>query len=131
LSLRGTDESCNDASLKLSGYVRIYNAVIDDDRMCLCGMLAAEYATLLDSIRDRVRRFFEANERWLAAVLLHGRETKQLIFQGSPIENARLLVSVLERATLVVRAHGDPARFRSTAARALAGFGVKLRKRSS
>jgi len=130
-SLRQIDDSLDDASSKLSAYIHIYNDVIDNDRMCLCDMLAAEYATLPDSIRDRVRSFFEANDRWLAAALLHRRAKKQLVFQGSPIENARLLVSTLEGAMLLARSHGDPARFRSTSARALAGFGVKLRKRPS
>ena len=36
-------------------------------RMCLCGMLAAEYQTLPKPMRDAVVAFFDDNERWLGA----------------------------------------------------------------
>src|SRR5271169_1858862 len=35
-----------DARMKLQRYVDLYCQVLVADRMCLCGMLAAEYATL-------------------------------------------------------------------------------------
>ena len=42
--------------------------------MCLCGMLAADYATLPEPMRERVVRFFDDNEVWLARVLEDGPE---------------------------------------------------------
>ena len=123
-ALAGIDRTGNDAGSKLRAYVAIYTDLLDRDRMCLCGMLAADYATLPDAIKDRVRQFFDANDAWLAAVLLHGRASKQLSFSGPPVESARFLVGALEGAMLLARSHGDPDRFHSAAARLLAGLGV-------
>ncbi len=116
------------AADRLRAYVEIYSDVLDNDRMCLCGMLAADYATLPDSIKDRVRRFFDANEAWLTPVLTRGRARKEIAFSGPPIESARFLVGALEGAMLLARSHGDPGRFRSAAARLLADFGVGKRR---
>jgi TetR/AcrR family transcriptional repressor of nem operon len=124
------DASCNDAGSKLRAYVGIYTDVLDNDRMCLCGMLAADYATLPEAIKDRVRRFFAANEAWLTPMLLNGRASAQLTFSGPPVESARFLVGALEGAMLLARAHGDAARFHSAAARLLADFGVATRRPS-
>jgi TetR/AcrR family transcriptional repressor of nem operon len=118
------DETPTDAGAKLQAYVQIYTDVLDNDRMCLCGMLAADHATLPETIKDRVRQFFEANEAWLTQLLQRGRTKKSLTFQGSPVENARYLVSSLEGAMLLARSYGDTARFRSAAARVLSDFGA-------
>jgi len=126
-ALARIDESHRDAGASLRAYVRIYIDVLDNDRMCLCGMLAADYATLPETIKDRVRRFFEANEAWLTPLLQRGRANKELTFSGPPIESARYLVGALEGAMLLARSYGDPGRFRSAAARVLADFGVGKR----
>src|SRR5262245_37171795 len=44
---RGTD----DAADKLERYVEIYGSVLNAGRICLCGMLAAEYTTLPDGMQ--------------------------------------------------------------------------------
>src|SRR5258705_8820204 len=45
-ALAEIDRSGASANEKLQRYVGLYVDVLRDDRMCLCGMLAAEYATL-------------------------------------------------------------------------------------
>jgi TetR/AcrR family transcriptional repressor of nem operon len=120
------DQTDADAGAKLKAYVRIYADVLDNDRMCLCGMLAADYATLPDAMREELRRFFDANEAWLVKLLRRGRDGKELVFDGPPVEAARLLVATLEGAMLMARSHSDPGRFRAVAKRLLAGFGVNL-----
>jgi TetR/AcrR family transcriptional repressor of nem operon len=118
------DATCHDAGAKLTAYVAIYADVLDNNRMCLCGMLAADHATLPKTMKDAVRHFFDANDAWLTGVLAGGRDDGELAFTGPPIEAARFLVSVLEGAMLIARSHGDAARFRSAADRLLADFGV-------
>src|SRR5580692_11787048 len=44
------------AGARLRAYVGIYKDVLENDRMCLCGMLAADFATLPETVKDRVRR---------------------------------------------------------------------------
>lgn len=105
-----------DGPAKLRAYARLYADVFQDDRMCLCGMLAADYATLPDPMRERVVGFFDDNERWLARVLEAGRSDGSLRFQGSARGVARTLVGGLEGAMLVARPYGDVRRFRAAAA---------------
>ncbi len=119
------DGNCRDAGAKLTAYVGIYSAVLDGHRMCLCGMLASDYATLPKAMKEGVRRFFDANEAWLVEVLLGGRESGELAFAGPPVETARVLVAALEGAMLLARSHGDPSRLRSAAHRLLADLGVR------
>jgi TetR/AcrR family transcriptional regulator, transcriptional repressor for nem operon len=125
------DRECNDAAAKLRAYIDIYGDVLENDRMCLCGMLAADYETLPEAIKARVRDFFDANEIWLTSVLQKGRANKELTFNGSPVDSARFLVGALEGSMLLARSHGDAARFRSCAGRLLADFGAaKTRSRT-
>src|SRR4051794_19727663 len=60
------------APAKLAAYVEIYAAVLRDRRMCLCGMLAADYDTLAEPMRAAVVDFFDRNEAWLVRVLDQG-----------------------------------------------------------
>ena len=118
-ALERIDAGGRDAADKLRRYAALYEDVLRDNRMCLCGMLAAEYATLPKPMRDDMRHFFDANERWLAAVLADGRKSKALRFTGSPAEAARSLMSALEGAMLIARSYGDVERFRIAAEWAL------------
>jgi TetR/AcrR family transcriptional repressor of nem operon len=102
-----------DAGAKLRAYADLYAGVLHGKRLCLCGMLAAEYQTLPKPMRDAVLRFFDANEEWLAKVLSEGKET--LVLSGSPTETARMLLSALEGAMLVARPYDDVSRFKSAA----------------
>lgn len=120
------DASCRDAGGRLKAYVGIYADVLDRNRMCLCGMLSADYATLPKPMKEQVRCFFDANEAWLVEVLQRGREHDQLAFAGPPVEAARVLIAALEGAMLLARTHGDPSRLRAAANRLLADLGVTV-----
>jgi TetR/AcrR family transcriptional regulator, transcriptional repressor for nem operon len=100
---------------KLRAYADLYAGVMDDERMCLCGMLAAEYRTLPGDMQHAVVDFFDANEAWLDKVLREGRKRGELAFSGSPREVARAMISALEGALLTSRPYSDPERFRATA----------------
>jgi TetR/AcrR family transcriptional regulator, transcriptional repressor for nem operon len=108
------------APSKIDAYIAIYHDVLKAGRMCLCGMLAADYATLPKPMQDGIRQFFNANEEWLAAVLAEGRDAETLNFKGRPADVARSLIGSLEGAMLLARSFGDNARFRSAADRARA-----------
>jgi TetR/AcrR family transcriptional repressor of nem operon len=114
------DARVEDARRKLDAYARLYLDVLGGQRMCLCGMLAAEYQTLPEPMRDAVLRFFDANEAWLVKVLSKGRKEGTLAFAGSARQAARLIVSGLEGAMLVARPYGDVERFQATADQLLA-----------
>ena len=111
--------AAGDARTKLKRYAGLYDQVMLNDRMCLCGMLAAEYATLPAPMQDELRRFFDANERWLTGVLDEGLRKGELAFREPAKARARLLLGTLEGAMLVARTYGDVAWFRSAAQNAV------------
>ena len=110
------------APAKLSAYARLYADVLSEQKMCLCGMLAAEYPTLPRPMQTAVVGFFDHNERWLVAVLEQGRAEGSLACTGPARDTARMIVSGLEGAMLVTRPYGDAARFRVAAASLLASL---------
>ncbi len=82
----------------LRSYAGLYADVIAEHRMCLCGMLAAEYETLPEPMRDAIVRFFDVNEEWLAKILGRGRREGSLAFSGTPRDAARGILGGLEGA---------------------------------
>jgi TetR/AcrR family transcriptional regulator, transcriptional repressor for nem operon len=121
-ALVAIDVSAPDARAKLAAYSGLYADVLRGERMCLCGMLAAEYETLPQPMRDAVVRFFDENERWLAGVLEQGHAEASLSFDGSARDGARTILSSLEGAMLIARPYGDLERFQSAASHLLAGL---------
>ena len=113
------DESLADPLRKLDAYADLYADVLRSQRMCLCGMLAAEYETLSTGMQGAVADFFERNEKWLAGVLQRGRDDGTLSFAGSPLDEACSIVSGLEGAMLIARSFGGIKSFQSAASHLL------------
>lgn len=110
-ALEGIDATDAPAPVKLRAYSNLYLAVLREQRMCLCGMLAAEYQTLPEAMRTTVVRFFDDNHAWLAGLLEAGRAEESLYFRGSAPAAAQMIVGTLEGAMLVSRPYADTARF--------------------
>ncbi len=129
-ALEAIDQHAFKPPEKLRQYMGLYDAVMRDGRICLCGMLAAEYATLPAPMQEELKRFFDMNERWLAAALLDGRRAGYFLFKESANERARVLLGAFEGAMLIARSYCDPRRFHVAATRVLAdlGAGRKLRQ---
>ncbi len=109
-ALADIDHRVTDAPAKISAYATLYLDVLRKQRMCLCGMLAAEYQTLPAPMQHAVVRFFDLNESWLEGVLVQGRREATLRHRGSARNAAQVVISTLEGAMLVARMHDDPAR---------------------
>jgi TetR/AcrR family transcriptional repressor of nem operon len=120
--LKGIDATGAAPREKLKRYARIYADVLRDNRMCLCGMLASDYATLPKAMKEEVRHFFDENEQWLTAVLERGRKAGSLGFKGPALEAARVLVGSLEGAMMLARSYGDASRFDTAAERLIASL---------
>jgi TetR/AcrR family transcriptional repressor of nem operon len=123
-ALSSIDASHADAKKKLRAYVRLYETVLRQDRMCLCGMLAAEHATLPSGMRARLSAFFDANESWLVDVLEAGRKSGSLSFEGPASPKARMWIGSLEGAMLLARSYGQLARFTQVATQLLSALSV-------
>jgi TetR/AcrR family transcriptional repressor of nem operon len=123
-ALARVDDDGRAAPDKLRAYAQLYADVFRDDRMCLCGMLAADYATLPDPMRERVVRFFDDNEAWLERVLEHGRSAGTIRFDGSARPVARALIAGLEGAMLVSRPYHDVGRMGDAAELLIRGIAI-------
>jgi TetR/AcrR family transcriptional repressor of nem operon len=121
-ALESIDRRPGTAPAKLRSYARIYADVLRRGRMCLCGMLAAGYDTLPESMRSAVVAFFDANESWLARVLEQGAREGSLEFADPATGVAQSIISGLEGALLIARPYGDVARFDAAANRILASL---------
>jgi TetR/AcrR family transcriptional regulator, transcriptional repressor for nem operon len=107
---------------RLVEYADIYRGVFADSRMCLCGMMAAEFETLDEPMRQSLQAFFDTNYGWLSEVLTAGRTAGEIHFSGDARESAELLVSTLEGAMLLNRPYGNTRRFEDVVSQLLAQF---------
>ncbi len=112
------------AAVKLRNYVQIYSSVLADERMCMCGMLAAEFQTLPKPMQQALDQYFLRNETWLTALLAQGRNDGSLSFNGAPADVAQYLIGSLEGTMMLARSHGGMARFEAGARRMLAELGA-------
>jgi TetR/AcrR family transcriptional repressor of nem operon len=118
------DRDGGGAATKLRRYVDIYAKVLADERMCLCGMLAAEFVTLPKAMQTALDSFFALNERWLVSVVEDGRSGGALHFKGTASEAAQYIIGSLEGSMMMARSRGGLARFDAATRRLLADFGI-------
>jgi TetR/AcrR family transcriptional repressor of nem operon len=121
-ALEAIESGVSDAPARLDAYAALYAEVLRGDRMCLCGMLAAEYATLPRPIKEGLTVFFDLNQAWLEHVLEQGSADGSLRLTAPSAETAQLIVSALEGAMLVARPYGELHRFDSVVTGLLAGL---------
>ena len=130
-ALQAIDRQGTDEFDRLRRYVGIYSDVLGDERMCLCGMLAAEHGTLPEPMRQVLQHYFDVNERWLAGVLEAGRAAGTLRFEGVPRDVASMLLGALEGAMMLARSYADPKRFGVAADRLLTDLRVAAPARAA
>ncbi len=90
---------------KLDAYAAAFrHALVEDDLMCLCGVLGAEISGLPERVAQEAQRFFDRNRDWLAAVY----EADPSFASDEAREAAALaMIAKLEGAMLVARAMDD------------------------
>jgi TetR/AcrR family transcriptional repressor of nem operon len=121
-ALAAVEAQTADAPLRLREYAGLYTDVLRNRRMCLCGMMVADFETLSPSMQAAVVRYITDNQRWLSNVLNQGREVGALEFDGSPGDVASMIFGALEGAMLIARPQGDVSGFESSADRLLASL---------
>jgi TetR/AcrR family transcriptional regulator, transcriptional repressor for nem operon len=121
-ALAQIDEHIPAAPAKLEAYAGLYAGVLQGRRMCMCGVLAAEYQTLPKPMRTAVIRFFDDNHKWLVDVLRQGQADNTLTFTGPADDVAQSILSTLEGAMLIARPYNDLTRFNVAAHQLLTGL---------
>ncbi|NJK28356.1 MAG: TetR/AcrR family transcriptional regulator [Coleofasciculaceae cyanobacterium SM2_3_26] len=92
---------------QLVQFVALYREGLLSDRLCLCGMLAADYATLPDAMRIELQGFFADTEAWLVEVFRTGCEAGLLDCKASVETEAKLFLAQVQGAQLTARASGE------------------------
>jgi TetR/AcrR family transcriptional repressor of nem operon len=89
---------------KLLGFVALFEEAAQDDKFCLCGMLAAEIASLDEASRTSLKLFFSRGEAWLAR--LFSQYSDYVVSPLAHEELATVVMSGLEGAILLDRVQG-------------------------
>jgi TetR/AcrR family transcriptional regulator, transcriptional repressor for nem operon len=110
------------ALAKIEAYAGLYFQVLQEGRMCLCGMLAAERETLPPAMQDAVNRYFIENQCWLSLVLTQGAQLGTIELSGSPDDVAWMVINTLEGAMLLARIFNDVTILQSSAEQLLMGL---------
>lgn len=121
-ALAAIDASGGTATSKVNDLVGLYDKVLANNHMCLCGMLAAEFETLPRPMQSALDHFFEMCELWLEEVLVQGQRLGEFHFKEPGREVAQYVIATLEGAMLLARSHGSQDRFRSAARKLVAGL---------
>lgn len=112
--LADIDSRVRDPRGRLARFVGLFRETFRlGNRLCLCGMLATEYATLPRPVRAEVNAFYRDSEAWLGRVFAEGRTEGRLVFAGSPASAARAFFGALEGAMIAARAFKDEKRLTS------------------
>lgn len=110
--LNGVLEESKDEKTRFKKYTDIFrSALVNDNRMCLCGIMAAEYSDLPEEVKIEVDGFTELNITWLSSLLAlrnTGASKTELRHQ------ALAIFAAIEGAQLVARSRGDIAVFDQT-----------------
>ena len=94
---------------QLAGFAGIFQSTLEDlDRVCLCDMLASEYSSLPDEVRDEVGQFFTDQQAWIGATISSGIESGSIAAVADPDLFAQTFLSALEGAMVMARSMNKP-----------------------
>jgi len=91
---------------KLRRFIGIFEEVADNEKVCLCLMLAAEVEHLTEDNKKRLGQFFQYMEDWLSELL--DRHSDEINAAQHTDKVASVMVSSLEGALLLDRLTSKP-----------------------
>ena len=103
------------ATKKLNRFGSLFMETLEsgsNGKVCLCGMLGAELATLRSPMVKKLRVFYRENAKRLARIIEEGRANKEFNSRGDSLVLADVMFSLLEGAMLVVRAGDGVSQFK-------------------
>lgn len=94
----------SDPWLRLEWYLELLTMdYADSERLCPTGMLAAEWATLPEPVRQEARGFMRELYEWCAEVLRAGVASGHFRFAGSCEDKAATLLATLQGGLQIAR----------------------------
>jgi TetR/AcrR family transcriptional repressor of nem operon len=111
--LNTIDSTEKNGLVKIKRYAKLYEEVLLDGRLCLCGMLATDIETLPKPLKNEIRKFFTDNINWLARII-RSQQPAKAITEKRLLEIASMIISTLQGATNVAKALDDHGYFTRT-----------------
>jgi len=96
---------------KLRVFIDIFDQVAEQDKLCLCGMMASEVEQLDEGNRTLLNNYFLDTENWLVKLFTDHQD--ELLSELSSRTLARTILSGLEGALLLDRVVGDKQRLKA------------------
>lgn len=89
---------------QLRAYARLFQSTLaNDNRVCLCGMLASEFNSVEQAVVEEVKAFFADQYALIASVVQRGVSDGTIRTEVQPHEFAVTYFSALEGAMIVAR----------------------------
>lgn len=92
---------------RIRRYGDLFDQTASSELLCLCGVVAAEWLTVGDLVKDEVGLFFDEQATWLTEQLAAGKSAGEVRSDVDVAATAQLLMASLEGALLMARAGGD------------------------
>jgi TetR/AcrR family transcriptional repressor of nem operon len=105
LEALGDPTSFKTARDALDTYIDAYrSALVNDNLMCLCGIMGAEVDILPEEVRYEAKSFFDRNIKWLSEALASHEKSMPI---SETRERAVQIIATLEGALLMSRTMDD------------------------
>ena len=101
------EQQGNTPQKQLQEFVSLYRDGLQDNQICLCGMLTADFAILSSEIQAEIKSFFAVTESWLVKLLQRGCEANAWQCNQSLEMEAKAILSMLQGAQLLARVAED------------------------
>jgi TetR/AcrR family transcriptional regulator, transcriptional repressor for nem operon len=89
---------------RIVAYAELYATTARSGRTCLCGAIAAEWASIGAEAQVEVEHFFAQQVAWLRAEIRNGQRLGQLRTDGvNPLKLARAVFATLQGSLLLAR----------------------------
>ena len=90
-------------------FVSLYRDGLQDNKICLCGMLTADFSVLNSETQEELQTFFSITGSWLADLLKRGDEAKAWKCTQTYESEAKSIIAMLQGAQLLARASKNSA----------------------
>ena len=95
----------SDSSLheQMMQFAHLYRDGLESDQICLCAMLAADFAVLPEAVQEEIQGFFHDAETWLTTLLQEGCDAGVWHCPPSAQQEAKGLIAMFQGAQLMAR----------------------------
>ena len=104
LLLNDIDKKHNNPLDRIDELVSVFESVLSEDKICLCGMLASDNEILDDITKNQTENFFDEVEKWIE---------KNILELGLDKNLSKIIISSLEGAMLIDKLNNKSERLKA------------------